>query len=636
MGHPEEGKGAVPQPADARGVLTLALGDVRREWRALLVIDLAFKVLAAVFLVPLATAGARLLIATSGQDAVADQAIISFLLSPAGLVTLLAVGTAEIGFFALELTALLAGASRAARGRRVVPREALGFTLRHAPVVLSLAGRIWMRTLLIVLPFLGACGAVYMALLTRFDINYYLKERPPTFVLAVVLAAILLIVMLWLLVPRLIGWSLALPIVLFEGVAPSQAMALSSDRVRAHGRTVRRTLAAWAACGVIVSMIAFGTVRAVSHVAIAPVVDRLRWLLPALAVVLLLWVAAYLLANVVIMVGLGTVGTRLHERTGGETSAGTGWADQGTEAAPGGWRLSRRALVGLLAGSFIVAVGFGWALLGSIRLDTSAEIIAHRGASAAAPENTMAAFQAAIDQATDWVELDVQETSDGAVVVMHDADLMRLARSPLKIWASTEEQISGVDIGSWLSPQFAGERVPTLERVLLRCKDHAKVVIELKYYGHDQRLEERVAEIVERTGMQDQISVMSLRYEMVLRMKSLRPGWTVGLLTAKSVGKLTAMQGDFLAVSTGMATAARVDAAHAAGKKLYVWTVDDPMTMALMVTRGADGLITNEPAVARRLLRRMDEATTGERLLLGLATWFGIEPRATDITRDVN
>jgi glycerophosphoryl diester phosphodiesterase len=143
-----------------------------------------------------------------------------------------------------------------------------------------------------------------------------------------------------------------------------------------------------------------------------------------------------------------------------------------------------------------------------------------------------------------------------------------------------------------------------------------------------------VAEVVERTGMQDQISVMSLRYEMVRKMKSLRPNWTVGLLTATAVGKLAGMEGDFLAVSTGMATPARVRAAHAAGKKLFVWTVDDPMTMALMVTRGADGLITNEPAVARRLLRRMDEATTGERLLLGLATWFGIEPRATDTARD--
>jgi glycerophosphoryl diester phosphodiesterase len=383
-------------------------------------------------------------------------------------------------------------------------------------------------------------------------------------------------------------------------------------------------------------MAAFGTVKAISRWAVPPVSDRLSWLLPVLGVVLVLWVAAHLLANVAVMAGLGTVGTRLYERTSDGTAAARSWEEEGTQAGPGARTLSNRMLVGLLAGSLVVAVGFGGLLLRGIRLDTRVEIIAHRGASAAAPENTMAAFDAAMQQGTDWIELDVQEAADGAVVVMHDADLMRLGRSPLRIWESTAEQIAGIDIGSWFGAEFAGERVPTLESVLLRCKGRAKVVIELKYYGHDQRLEERVAEIVERTGMQDRISVMSLRYEMVRKMKSLRPGWTVGLLTATAVGQLAAMEGDFLAVSTGMATPARVRAAHAAGKKLFVWTVDDPMTMALMVARGADGLITNEPAVARSLLRRMDEATTGERLLLGLASWFGIEPRATDVSRDAS
>jgi glycerophosphoryl diester phosphodiesterase len=119
-------------------------------------------------------------------------------------------------------------------------------------------------------------------------------------------------------------------------------------------------------------------------------------------------------------------------------------------------------------------------------------------------------------------------------------------------------------------------------------------------------------------------------------MKSLRPNWTVGLLTATAVGNVTAMEGDFLAVSTGMATRSFIRAAHAAGKRVFVWTVNDSMTMALMVIRGADGLITDEPATARRVLQRMDAASFGERVLLGLAVWFGIEPKATDTARDIN
>ena len=626
-------------PANTRRVLTLALGDLRRGWRGLLIIDLVCKALAAIFFVPLIVAGARFLIASSGSDAVADQAIISFLLSPLGLLTLLAVGTAQIGFFALEFTALLAGASQAAQGQRATATQALGFAFRHAPRVLALAGRVWVRILLIAAPFLGACGVVYLTLLTKFDINYYLAERPPIFVVSVALAAGLLLVMAWILVPRVISWGLALPLMLFEDVPPREAMALSLARMRTDSRTVRRTLGVWALCSVLVSTVAFGVVTAIARWIAPPLVERIGLLLLALGFVLALWAIAHLLANLAISAGLAVLGTRLHEHLREHSGGMAGELtrnEAGGTVAHGSFGLSTRALAGLLIGSMIGAVVFGAYLLRGVRLDTRVEIIAHRGASGAAPENTVAAFDAAVDQATDWVELDVQEDTDGTVVVMHDSDFMKLARNSLKVWESTTEQRAGIDIGSWFGPQFAAERVPTLEDVLLRCKGRTKVVIELKYYGHDQRLEERVADIVERTGMQDQIVAMSLNHDIVRKMKKLRPNWTVGLLTATAIGNVPAMEGDFLAVSTGMATPSFVRAAHSAGKDVFVWTVNDPMTMALMVTRGADGLITDEPAVARRVLQRMDAASFGQRALLGLAVWLGIEPKATDTARDIN
>ena len=621
--------------ADSRTVLTLALADLRRAWRGLLAIDLLFKGLAAVLFSPLLVVVARLLITNSGSDAVADQEIISFLLSPAGVAMLLVVGATQIGLFALELSAVMAGASQAVLGRPVVPREALGFTIRQAPVVLSLAGRIWIRILVIAAPFLATCGIVYFLLLTRFDINFYLTERPPVFLLALALAAALLLVLVWLLVPRLIGWSFALPSVLFEGVRPRRAMALALDRVRPHRRTIRRALVAWAVCSVVISTIALGAVRAFARWAVPPLAETLGLLLLILGVVLLLWAAAHLVANVASMVSLGVIGTRLYELSSGPLNERMIGNDHVTTGR-GALKLSQRALAGLLIGLMLAAIVFGVFLLRGVRLDTQVEIIAHRGASGAAPENTLAAFDAAMSQSTDWIELDVQEAADGTVVVIHDGDFMKLARNALKVWDSKPDELAGIDIGSWFNPDFAAERVPTLEAVLLRCKDRANVVIELKYYGHNQRLEERVVDIVERTGMQDQICVMSLNYDMVRKMKSLRPNWTIGLLAATAVGNLAALEADFLAVSTSMAKPSLVKAAHAAGKRVFVWTVNDPMTMALMVTRGADGLITDEPAVARRLLERMSACSTVQRVLLGLAFWFGIEPKATNIARDAS
>jgi glycerophosphoryl diester phosphodiesterase len=290
-------------------------------------------------------------------------------------------------------------------------------------------------------------------------------------------------------------------------------------------------------------------------------------------------------------------------------------------------------LAGVLAAAG-VSVALGWALLGRLRDPRPVAVIAHRGAAAFAPENTLSSVERAIEDGADWVEIDVQETADGEVVLLHDSDFMKLARSPLKIWDGTIEEVRKLDIGSWFAPEFRGESVATLEEVLLRAKGRAKVVIELKYYGHNERLEERVADIVERTGTQDRISVMSLERSIVERIGELRPGFRKGLLAATAVGDLTELDVDFLAVSLTLATPSFVRRAHARGKEVYVWTVNDELTMAQKILQGVDGLITDDPARARSVIETESALTAVERLLLGAAFWLGIEPARFQISRD--
>jgi len=252
-------------------------------------------------------------------------------------------------------------------------------------------------------------------------------------------------------------------------------------------------------------------------------------------------------------------------------------------------------------------------------------IFAHRGAAAVAPENTLAAFRLAGAMRTDFVELDVQESLDGVVVVVHDGDLMKVGGSPLKIWEATAEQLRAVDIGSRIGPQFKDERVPTLAEALEACSGVSRVDIELKFYGHNQRLEERVIELVEAAGMQNAIVTMSLNHDMVAKMKRLRPGWTSGLLVAKAVGDLSHAPGDFLAVEKGMVTRRFLRAAHRAGKPVYVWTTDDASVMIRMIGLGVDGLITNRPDVAREVLDRFARMSRAERLFLFVMTRLGAE-----------
>lgn len=231
-------------------------------------------------------------------------------------------------------------------------------------------------------------------------------------------------------------------------------------------------------------------------------------------------------------------------------------------------------------------------------------VIAHRGSSVAAPENSLAAFRLAIEERADFVELDVQESADGVVVVAHDIDLMQVGGSPLTIWETSAADIRAVPIGRREDPTYAGERVPTLAEVLALCKDKVRVMIELKSYGHNQQLEERVAAVVEAAGMQADCVYQSFDHELVARMKQLRPEWRVGILLEEGLGDPSTIEPDFLAVETRMATARLVRRAHRAGREVYVWTVNDPASMLALTDRGVDGLITDVPALARRVLAR--------------------------------
>jgi glycerophosphoryl diester phosphodiesterase len=124
-------------------------------------------------------------------------------------------------------------------------------------------------------------------------------------------------------------------------------------------------------------------------------------------------------------------------------------------------------------------------------------------------------------------------------------------------------------------------------------------------------------------GMQDQIVVMSLKYDAVQKVRSLRPDWTLGLLTAVAIGDLTRLDADFLAVNTGLASRTFVRNAHAAGKEVLVWTVNDPLTAYAMISRGVDGIITDDPAMGRRVLAFYDELNGVERLLAEVAILIG-------------
>lgn len=146
--------------------------------------------------------------------------------------------------------------------------------------------------------------------------------------------------------------------------------------------------------------------------------------------------------------------------------------------------------------------------------------------------------------------------------------------------------------------------MPTLAEVLEACRGRSKLNIELKYYGHDQNLEQCVIDLVEQHEMQQHVVLMSLEPKGIAIAKALRPEWTVGLLTAVAVGDLTRVPADFFAVNTKLATPDFIQAAHYKQKEVAVWTVNDPVTMSVMISRGVDNIITDCRSLDRSDLLR--------------------------------
>ncbi|PHS18697.1 MAG: hypothetical protein COA78_01555 [Blastopirellula sp.] len=601
-------------------------------WKQLFIADLAYKAIAAMILFPVVGVFFRLLISTTGGQVLSDVDILFFFLKPLGWLCLIVCGGLLLGILALEQATLMYILIVSSSRRKVGVSEALHYTRIHVVQVMGVAWRLVMWSLVILAPFLAVAGVVYLTMLSEYDINFYLKEQPPEFLISIGIGVLLVLILAVILLRFFSSWIIALPLVLFEQVSPQEALSISKQRMNGHRRTVIKWIVLWWIALFIISSLLNMMVVALGHFLVPQESSSLGTLALLIGIMLALWFIVSLFTNLLGTTSFAAMLLVLYQDITSEQPLEIKQiALDGSEYKSFGAWITKPRLIAVSIIGLLVATSIGAASIGTVLIEDQVEISAHRGSSKAAPENTMAAILQAIEDKADWVEIDVQETVDGEVVVFHDSDFKRLAGSSLKIWEATQADLENLDIGSWFDPKFSDQRVPTLSQVLKACKGRIRVNIELKYYGHDIDLEQKVAEIVEAEMMQNDIVLMSLKRDAVVKMKSLRPDWKVGLLMSVAAGNLSAIQADFLAVNANFADQAFIEHAQRLGKEVHVWTVNDAATMSQMISRGVDNIITDKPALARSVLKQRAEMSVPERLLLELGWVFGIEPEIADL-----
>lgn len=600
----------------------------RRAWSdrsAVVPLFLAVRALSAALIVPLFAVLIPLALSVSGQAALTDQDIAYFFLTPIGFVVFLILAALLLIGSVLGVAAMTVNLHQGGPGSLASLEITLRLLVRRIPALISYAVQLTMRVLLIVAPFALVSLFVADRLISAFDINYYLSSRPPEFVQAVIGIGAIVIVMIGILLNRLLLWAVSLHLVLFEDVSARQSFRQSAEIMQGQRIVLVQRILAWAAVRVLLILglaLVFGFLMSL-------VVEAFSTALRAMLTLALVVAAVWAITNFVVSaLSLGAL-ARLLDALYND-------GDPSEDIAPQEARAG--VSVAVFAGVTIVLLGvsavFGGFILNRIETQTDVEVIGHRGAAGARPENTLAAIQKAVEDQADWVEIDVQETADGQVVVMHDSDFMKQAGVDLKIWNATMADLSQIDIGGWFDPSYSDQRTITLSDALDVVRDKSKLLIELKYYGHDVDLEARTIAIVEAAGMSDQVATMSLKYPAVQKMKDLRPDWDAGVLAATAIGDLSRLDADFIAVSTGVVGPRLIRSAEAAGKKLYAWTVNDPIEMSAMISLGVDGLITDEPALARQVLEFRAGLNSAERVFLLFVERFGLDlvPDLIDIS----
>ncbi len=233
--------------------------------------------------------------------------------------------------------------------------------------------------------------------------------------------------------------------------------------------------------------------------------------------------------------------------------------------------------------------------------DRIMEVTAHRGASAFYPENTMSAFVGAKELGADWIELDVQQTKDQKLIILHDTNLKRTTGFSKNTWEVTYEEIKDLDAGSFFDSQYHTERIPLLEDVLEFAKSQdIKLNIELKPTGKEKDFEKNVVDMIKEYHLEDSCVITSQVYEVLEKVKQHDKDIKTVYVMSFAYGNIISLTAaDSFSIEASSITKTLVENIHAAGKEVYAWTVNTENSISEMIQFNVDNIITDQITLAK-------------------------------------
>jgi glycerophosphoryl diester phosphodiesterase len=577
---------------------------IRQRWYHVFLFELLYRGLTCPIYLRLASRGLQSALQVAGYSYLTVENLRGFLLQPYTWVMLILIGFAGMLRMTVEIAGLMTAYQGSATFHKLAPFPVLWGAVQKTAGLL--AEHNWMLGLVLLLDD-TVMNLFYLArMLTHVKpasfVAQEIRQKPAYLVLSVLLVVLLIIAVL----PTVFaGFSCML-----EKLPFRSGMRRSRRLYAAHWREI------FSALLILNLLLAAGAYAIYALTFVAAAVFVTVFTKRALAMAVLLTVtdrleAMELLAawTVSTTVNFALLSVLYKKYTGyGENSS-----HASTERIIPGSRKHHRIAIGVTVVTglslfyIFTLVRNGFKVTEGVL--TEVQITAHRGNSRQAPENTIAAFQAAMDELADMAELDVQLTVDGEVVLGHDASLKRVAGINRPISSMTWSELEHVDVGSWFSKDFAGETIPRLADVMEFCKGRMDLNIELKNVGRSSELPDKVADLIQEYEMEEQCVVTSTSLSYLHRMEQRNPQIRTGYILAAAYGKVYSIEDvDFISIRSGFVNRSLVEQMHEQGKAVHAWTVNTKSEVERLCLLGVDNIITDYPAMAREIAYR-DEAT---------------------------
>ncbi|MDZ7267203.1 MAG: glycerophosphodiester phosphodiesterase family protein [candidate division KSB1 bacterium] len=229
----------------------------------------------------------------------------------------------------------------------------------------------------------------------------------------------------------------------------------------------------------------------------------------------------------------------------------------------------------------------------------------HRGASGHAPENTLAAIRLAMAMGAQMVEIDVQQTADDQLVLLHDDSLRRTTNGSGLLWQKRAAELQTLDAGRWFSAAFAGEPLPTLAQTIALVRGKIKLNIEVKLHGHERNIAQLVVDTIRRENFVQDGLITSFGHAVADEIKQLAPELRVGYIFGPRELHETVFTApvEVLSAHYSLVNEEFMRKARTAGKAVHVWTVNDKALMTRLIALGVEAIITNYPDRLSEVLR---------------------------------